>query len=244
MLRTFRPLIVTLSVCGLAMLTRVGAQGIEPAIAEPHATISVTGDGEVDVTPDRATLLIAIDSQGATGAAAGADNARTTQAVIRALQAAGVPTPAISTAGYSVEPQWQYPLSKPPQRVGYQASTLLRLSVQSLPKLGPWIDTALSAGASRIDAVRFDSSDMPDATRQALTLAVRHARADADALALAAGGRLGPLEELTMQPEPGTGPVRPLFASARIASPSTRIEAPQLQVNAVVAARWRFLPGQ
>jgi hypothetical protein len=202
----------------------------------------VTGEGEVQLEPDRAEIPIDIESDAPSSAAAGTDNARRTQAVIAALRRAGAAAADIATAGYTVQPQWVYPPSGPPHRSGYRASMELRLSVANLPHLGPWIDAALTGGASGIGNVQFNSSHLQDARQQALTQAVQHAQADARTLARAAGGSLGTLLELSTQ-EPGLQPglQEVVVSAARREAPGTPFQTTHLRVQAVVFARWAFV---
>ena len=109
--------------------------------------------------------------------------------------------------------------------------------------IGVWIDTALSAGASRIEDPQFGASDETAARAQALTLAVSHARADADVLAKAAGGTLGPLRQLSTE-RAGPSPFPRAFVAsvAPRSAPDTHFEPVQLQISAMIIARWSFAP--
>jgi len=209
------------------------------------ATIAVSGDGEVRIQPDRAIVSIAIESDAASSAAAGAQNARLTQAVVKALRAAGATSAQIVTQAYSVQPQWQYSPNAPPRRTGYEASMQLALTVPDLQRLGPAIDAALSAGATRIGNVEFESSQLQSARQQALAMAVEHAHADAETLARAAGGRLGALLDLSTSGAvmpPGPRPLMLAAGRAEVSTPGTGFEATELQISASVQARWRFEP--
>jgi len=77
----------------------------------------------------------------------------------------------------------------------------------------------------------------------ALAVAVANARADAEALARAAGGSLGALIEMTTG-EPQVRPVEMAMARVAAAAPRTPIEAGQQTVEATVTARWLFVPGR
>src|ERR1700722_13769207 len=78
-----------------------------------QSTITVTGSGEVLIAADRATLVVSMETLGATSAAASADNARIHAAVMAALMAAGAGPGDVSTASYSVDPTWKYSNSGP-----------------------------------------------------------------------------------------------------------------------------------
>ncbi len=231
-----------------AALCTLAAAGIAAA-ADPSATpsppsIAVSAEGEMQIDPDRASVSITIDSDAPSSAAAGSDNARRTQAVVAALRAAGAAAADIATVAYTVQPQYVYAPSGPPHRSGYRASTELQLSVSNLQRLGPWIDAALTSGASGVGNVQYDASRMAQARQQTLAQAVHRAQSDAEVLAQAAGGRLGALLELSTQ-EPGLQPGMQRFAMAAAPGPApgTSFQTMRLQVRAVVLARWAFTPG-
>jgi uncharacterized protein YggE len=240
----------SLWVTSLAILSMGVSPHADSAAQEPdasQATITVTGMGEVLIAPDRATLVVSIETLGATSAAASADNARVHSAVMAALMAAGAGPGAVSTASYSVDPTWKYSNSGPPTRTGYRANTDLRIEVAKLDRIGVLIDAALSAGAARISNLQFDSKDKAHARQQALALAVADARTDAETLARAAGGSLGALEQVSTQAA-GTSPGVSLeeitvTGARRAGTYETDVEPKQLQVSAVVLARWAYVPG-
>jgi uncharacterized protein YggE len=214
-------------------------QLVQPAPARPH--IVVTGQGEQRVKPERVYAEIAVESTAPTAVAAAAENARLMSAVRAALQRAGVPQQAISGAGYSVRAR---PASVQgiPQPEGYIAANVLRLETQQFDRLGAMIDAALAAGANRVQAVRYAAGNSEDARRQALTAAIERARADAEIMARAAGGRLGPLLELStsrFDAAPGVSYVYDV--SIRGSSEATAITPQELILRANVLARWAFL---
>jgi len=121
----------------------------------------------------------------------------------------------------------------------------VRANLRKIEDVGRTIDAALAKGANEVSGIEFTSSRADSARRAAITEAVGHARADAEAMAKAAGGSLGQLLELTS----GVEPIRPFEASmarARVAGTAgpTPIEPGQLTVSATVTARWAFIPNK
>lgn len=239
-----------LGVTSLAILSMGIAPRAESAVQEPDAsqsTITVTGTGEVLIASDRATLVVSMETVGASSAAASADNASVHKAVMAALLAAGAGPNDVSTASYSVDPTWKYPSSGPPTRTGYRANTDLRIEVARVDRVGALMDAALSAGATRISNLQFDSKDKAHARQQALALAVADARTDAETLARAAGGSLGALEQISTQAAGAPPGVRleevAVTAARSPGSYQTDVEPRQLRVSAVIFARWAYVPG-
>jgi uncharacterized protein len=118
-------------------------------------------------------------------------------------------------------------------------TNVVRVEVRRIEQVGPVIDAALGKGANQIDAVDWFSSNTDAARRQALADAVAKARGDADAMARAGGGKLGPVLEIATSDDLG-GP-RPLYRSAMSAQAATPIEAGELTVQVHVRARWHFV---
>ena len=221
------------------------ASTVLPQAAQPPA-IAVTAVGEARTTPDRATVHIAVGSEGASAAAAAADNAAKQTRVIDAVKAAGVAPAQIRTAGYNVSPE--YSGGRTPKVTGYRAHNTVQVEVRNIADVGKVIDAALGAGATNIGSVGLYASKTDTARREALQQAVAKARAEAETSAAAAGGTLGTLLELIIEP---TGIPRPMLQNVVLTSAvaggmamPTPIETGESLVLAVVRARWQFVPGQ
>jgi uncharacterized protein YggE len=207
----------------------------------PTPRIVTMGSGEARVSPDRATIFIGVQSRASTAATAAATNARRQRAVLDTLRALGLTSAQLSTINYSVSPEMQYDQTTRTSRVtGYTVSNSVRVQVNQLDDVGRIIDAALAKGANEISSLQFESSKADSARRAALAEAVTNARADAEALARAAGGTLGDLIELSTT----SSPIRPYaeMAMAKIASAApTPIEPGEQTISASVTTQWTFV---
>lgn len=222
-----------------------GAEAQQPTIiAQPQVPqIVTTGRGEVRVTPDRATIFFAVETRAATAAAAGAENARRQRAVLDTLRKLGLTDDLLGTAGYQVSPEYVYEERKSPRVIAYVARNTIRAEVRRLEMLGRYIDGALGAGANQISSLSFATSREDEIRREALAAAVTKARADAEAMARAAGGSLGTLLELTS----GFEYPRPMQQmdgrmKAAMSEAETPIVPGDQEVVATVNGRWAFVP--
>jgi hypothetical protein len=232
--------VFALSLAALPLTAQSG-----PPPTPPPPSISTSAVGETTVVPDRAMVSVAVESQGQTAAAAGAENARLQTKVIDAVKAAGVAAAQIRTSGYNVFPEYtQATGGKGPRISGYRAHNTVQVEVRNLESVGKVIDAVLSAGATNLGGLSLFASNTDGARREALQKAVAKARADAEVAAAAAGGSLGALLELTTEPFGTPQPimVRAAMAEARMAA--TPVEAGEMTVQAVVHVRWQFVPGQ
>ena len=219
-----------------------------PQNPPPPPQIVTNGEGEAQVTPDRARVHLAVETRGKTAAEAAAENARIQTAVIARIRALGIPAERIITIGYSVQPEYSRsrdPSDEQPRVIGYVARNTVRADVWRMDQVGPVIDGALGAGANRLGGLDMYSSREDAVRREALSNAVAAARADAEAMATAAGGRLGPLMELTSggfyRPQPA--PMMRGGAEMAMQAADTPIAAGEQTVRANVMARWQFVPG-
>jgi uncharacterized protein YggE len=216
-------------------------------VGSPTPQIIATGDGEASAIPDRATLYMGVQSKATTAAAAAADNARRQRAVLDTLHTLGLTATQISTLNYSVAPEMEYDRAGgTPRIVRYAVNNTVRVEITRLDDVGKIIDAALAKGANQISGLEFYSSNVDDARRHALAAAVTKARGDAEAIARAAGGSLGPLLELAT----GNSPVRPMDMMLKTADAMvqravpTPIEPGSQTVRASVVARWAFIGGR
>jgi uncharacterized protein YggE len=228
------------------LVTPVSARAQLPATPPTGfpASLVSAGQGEAKVTPDRVSVLVNVQTRAVTAAAAAADNAQRTRAVLTALGRLGLTTDQLSTEGYTAYPEMRYDKDGgSPQVTGYVVTNSVRAESKRIEQAGPIIDAALSAGANMINALSFYASSIEEPRRQAITSAVASARADAEAMARAAGGSIGGLLELSTQGP--TVPPRPMFDLAtrgKVAmAEQTPINPGQQTVTVYVSARWLFV---
>lgn len=213
------------------------------AIIATSPQISVSSRGEVKVNPDRATIQISVQTKATTAAAAAADNASKQAAVIRALRSLGLRESDVTTSDYSVYPEQRYEPNKEPVVVGYNVTNTLSVAVSSLKLVGPVIDAALAKGANMVTSLQFFASNTDAARRDAIGLAIQHARADAEAAARAAGGSLGGLLEITIGSY-SPPPPRPFDMKGRVAMAAvveqTPISPGEQTVSVDIGTRWQY----
>lgn len=229
----------------------LGSQTIGPrdvgAQSQPSPPqIVVTGTGEARVSPDRATVVLAVQSRSTTVAAAAADNARRLRAVLDTLKAMGLGSDQLSTVNYSVSPEMQYSPNgtQPPKVTGYVVTNSVRADVRRIDDAGGVIDASLAKGANEVSSLQFYSSKADSIRRAAVAAAVADARLEAEVVARAAGGSLGALIEVSSAQEPIRPMPQVLMATAVAGRMKTPIEPGEQTVTATVTARWTFVVGR
>jgi uncharacterized protein YggE len=207
--------------------------------------LSTSGQGEAKVTPDRASVMVNVQTRALTAAGAAAENASRTKAVLDAIGKLGLSKEQLGTEGYTVYPEMQYDKNGGSPKVsGYVVTNTVRAETKRPEQAGAIVDAALGAGANLINSLSFYASSIDEARRQAIAAAVASARADAEAMARAAGGTLGALIELSTGGP--TVPPRPMYDMAIRSKSAMQVETPvnpgQQTVTVYVQAKWRFNP--
>jgi uncharacterized protein YggE len=222
-----------------------GSAGAQAAISSPSARepeITATGRGETHLPPTFAAVMIAVSTRAGSATEAASQNAAKVASTLSSLRSAGVAAEDLSNEGYNVEQAYD----EKGRRGGFTARNSIRARINSVDQVGKIIDAALAGGATDITSVQFGAASIEDARRTAMTEAVRQARADAEIIASAAGGRLGRLISLSAGSgmPPGYGPY---VLEARLTSsaggPVPTVLSPRdLTVSAQASGRWEFIP--
>ncbi len=214
-----------------APAARADSSANSPAIR----TIEVDGSGETRTSPDTADLDLAIDTQAKTAEEAANRNAALAAKVIDALKSKLGDKGKSTTAGYSLNPEYDQRASEKPRIVGYNAQNTVTVHTGALDLVGGLIDTAIAAGANRVNALNFSVKDDTTARAEAIAIATRDARAQAEALASALGVKLGMILKATTVSQARPIPVRMGRAMAMSASVATPVEPGEVTVSATVS---------
>lgn len=230
------------------MAIAMGAAGIAGAQAapEPRPFLMVSASEEVEVAPDRAELVVGVETRGRTSQLAATENAKLANAVLEALRKAGVAGPQIRTQGLMLSPEYQYPRDGGrPTVVGYIARNSVRIEVRDISRVSAVIDAAIGQGATNVTGPNFLLSNPDSARRVALDIAVRRARADAEVIARAAGSQLGVVLELISSDTMD----RPMFERGMVMAAmkaddasATPVEAGLIKVRATVSLKVALAP--
>ena len=162
---------------------------------EATRTVQVTGAATVNVTPDRALILLGVQSNGATPESVQAANSLAIQKVIKALIAQGVAAKDIATDIYVVEPVYEDYDSL--YIKGYRINNVVAVTLREVSKTSHILVAALGAGANQVVSVEFYTSELRKYRDQARELAMKAAREKAQALAAAAGAEAGCVLNIT-----------------------------------------------
>jgi len=159
--------------------------------------IQVSGQAELRVNPDVATVVLTVETQAESAPLAQEANATRVAVIRAALEDLGVPREAVTTRGFRLTPIWRERsqsgttprpgAAEPPIIVAYRVSHDLHIQVTDLERLGELVDAAVKAGADRVSYIDFGISDALPYRDELLQAAYADAEAKARSLAAAAG---------------------------------------------------------
>lgn len=247
MLRRF--VVMSLSICVFSSrsFAQAPATAFAPSAKEPELTTN--GRGETRLAPDYAYVTIGVTNPAQNAVDAASENARRFEAIMGALHSFGLNDRQLLTSRYNLTQNFEYPKNGQPKPSGFVARSTIRAEVHRLEDLGKIIDASIASGATEVSGVQFLATNTDEARRTAMTEAVRQARADADAMARAAGGSLGRLIALN------SGWISQPIYNARqnvqlegavltsAGASATSIVPGDLIITAQVFGRWEFVAG-
>ena len=208
--------------------------------------VEVSGSGLVMVSPDRAVVSFAMETRAASAAGAASANADAMDRVLGAVRGASLPGLELATFGYSLQPEYSAANNQRTREiVAYIVYNNVRATITDVDAVGRLIDVAVGAGANRVADIAFSASDTDEAESEALAMAVRDARAQAEVIAETLGRRLGPplvVHGGAQRPMPVRSDLRLRGVAFEAQAAPTPIEAGEQSVTASVTIRFGLGP--
>ncbi len=214
---------VAMAICCAVCTT---AAGVAADDDEEVRRIEVSGVGSDSSKPDLALASLGVKTLAKSVQEAVAENNATAQAVLSALENAGVDPHRIETSSFSVSAQRDFRRDKPDTVVGYWASNMVTVGIVDLDRVGATLQAAIDAGANNISNLRFTLQDPQPVKARARANAVADARRRAQTLATAAGVKLG--EVVSIREMAGRTPV---FKDQRMMLESASADAVPIRVD-------------
>lgn len=154
--------------------------------------ITVTGQGEVLTTPDRADVSLSIESRSPELSEARDDVATRVNSFLREIDSLKIDRKRISNSGLVVRPEFRWDKETESQVLtGYFVSRQMSVDLRDLEKLGPLLERSVSAGVNQVSPPQLGSSREAELRREAMRRAAEDARLNAAAIAEKLSARLG-----------------------------------------------------
>jgi uncharacterized protein YggE len=230
--------IAVATACALAVASVVLAERPSVIIAAPSASNSTvgsgvlaSGDATVSKKPDLAYISAGVQSQQGTAAAAQSDLASKAAKLISRIKALGVADKDLSTSGYWLGPNYS---GGGPTINGYRASEQLQFKWHNVDTVGKALDAVVQEGDATNISVGFGLADPKVAQAEARSAAIADARTKAQAMASAAGVKLGPVVRVSDLSSYSRFPTPQRYSGAAMTDSSTQIPVGELTVQVSV----------
>jgi uncharacterized protein len=226
----------------LAVLAGILLHGAVAVADEPRPrTVSVSGMAEVSAEPDIARVTLGVEARKPSMQEARAAVAATVDRVLALTRDLKIDPKQVNATRVQVQPEYRWN-EKDRQRVllGYMVSRQVEIELRDLDKLGTLLERAVDVGVNQVGDPMLDSSRRKELEREAMARAVDDARLNAEALARAAGVKLGTVR--TLNGSSSAPPVPVLRTSMAMAdakmAPEATYQAGEMKFSASVNAEY------
>jgi uncharacterized protein YggE len=185
-----------------------------PAMAQTEPskavrTISVSGEAHEQVAPDQAILSVGLVSKDKVlNVAKKANDALADKLVAIAAQFK-IPREKIATSNINISPDYNYADNKR-QFLGYNVTRSLRITIDDISQQEQVLSAVVDAKIDQVNGVEFQLADAQKHEAALRVKAFNNAREKAEALAQAAGGKLGQALVINAGGGGGNRPVAPM----------------------------------
>lgn len=177
---------------GLCLLLPVSGWSGEDNQELPRLTVSA--EGKLDVPPDKAVLIFAVETVGEKLADVQQENQGRLAKVLEECRSLKIPSQFIQTTSLNVIPEYPPPPRRPsderleesiPRIIGYRVVHQVNVEVRNLEIVGKVVDRVLKVGANRFSGISWGLQNEHPTKLEALKLASATAQAKAETLAQA-----------------------------------------------------------
>ncbi len=170
-----------LATCGILILLSSSLTVLHPAKADnatERRTITVSGEAQINVPPDRAILTLGIATHANNFDAAKQENDNRLLDIMNTLKSLGVPADQIHTEYISIFPNYYYSGTY----YQYQVVKTLQVTIKDISKFDDILSSTIHSGATDVRKVEFLTTDLRKYKDQARSEAIRAAKEKATAL--------------------------------------------------------------
>ena len=239
-----------------ALIGAVIAACSQAAVAESEMTghkpmprlISVNGEADVSVVPDRARIQLGVTQLSPEVATAEAAVNKVVKAYVTEARKLGAREEDVSTAGLSIQPEYVWDEKTRNNRLtGYRVSRDIEVRVSNLDKLGDYLLAGTRAGVNQVQPPVLESSKSDELKNQALVQAAKNAQAKARLLADTLGVKLGSVHALSE--DGGSAPPQPMMKvmamrtqAADSGNDDMGLQTGEIRYHASVSAQFEVAP--
>jgi uncharacterized protein len=207
-------------------------------VSSSNSTLSVIGNAEAMVKPDKVALTLSVETTNKTANAALIANSETVSNVLDALRSSGVKENETSTLFFNISPNYNITQEedfRPIQNrdiISYTVTNSIMVDSTNLLNVSQWIDTAVQAGANDVSSISFILSDKKSelVKNDLMRQAIMDAKNKADIAASALGLEIAGVRSIVIEGIDGipVSPRQSFFASEAIDSATPSASSPPI----------------
>lgn len=230
---------IVVMVVGLLSLTQVVMADDDDMIP----TIEVSASASVSREPDLAVVRLSVETFAKTALEATQENAEKMNRLNKALKKMRIDALHIRTTHFQVDPQYDYKdgRQRDPRPIGYRVHNTVEVEIVDIKQVGKVIDGAINAGSNRVMGLVFQVKDSEKAYQEALSMAMKRAKEQAQAIAVGANVKVGDLIWVSTSGRMPAPVYKTMRAEAMMAS-DTSISSGELDISANVSVKYRIMP--
>ena len=161
---------------------------------ENARSIDISAEEVIYKQPDEAKIVFSVVTEGEDYSEATDENSRQMTSVNEYLKGEGIEEEDLRTENFSVSPRYEQIEEDDRTRrevVGYEVENNLRVKVRDLDQIDGLISGAIDSGANKVAGLQFVVSNEEDVKKEARTMAIKEAKAEAEKIADDLGVSLG-----------------------------------------------------
>ena len=200
------------SIILLFSITMMNAQNI------PKSTVDVSGEGIVQVVPDKATVTVQVEHNGQDAQSVQKQTDNTISKVLKYLKSSGVEEKDVKTQYLRLNKNYDYKT----KTYSYVANQTLEILIRDLDDYSSLMNGLLDTGINRIQGIVFDASNRKELEQQARVKAIYNAKEKAQLYATTLGQQIGKAIHISeFQQHPSPGPMLRSYAMDEVVSDNT-----------------------
>ncbi len=203
--------------------------------------ITVTGVGQVPVTPDRLRLTLRLSCSAPDVSEAVSTLTVRTDSVLEAITERGVGRESVRTVGLHVDERWSG--ERRSQRTGFNATHRICVELADAADVGGLLAAVVEVAGNQIgiDQVETTARERPEQKRQARDLAFADAHTRAEHLAGLADRPLGVVAWLTEHPpDPRHGDTSIWLSTSSASSEDLAVQPGTTLITSVISVCWNW----
>lgn len=166
----------------LGVLTRNSLEEYNYIGRDVRDTITINGQGEVDVKPDLTTITLGVTTEGDTVEEIQSENTEKMNSIIAMVKEQGIASEDIKTLNFSVNPRYNWNEGDR-EEAGFEIRQNVEVKVREQAKVSTILAEAGKLGANQVGGLNFNIDDPTEFEQQARLKAIKDAEDKAQELA-------------------------------------------------------------